>query len=82
MHVDVPDPDVGRCKNVRLYRHANSEVEYLRCLDYEGTPHVCSFPTPLPRSSSSGWSSATYYTVPKPKPWVKPETTDNGRSGS
>lgn len=65
----MPDPNPGRCKN-----HRSEGEETLRCLDYEGTPHVCSFPKPLAerRKDWGGWSTMTIQAPPKPQPWVKP----------
>lgn len=72
--IHVPDPFPGRCQNVRHVLHANGEPETLRCLDYEGTRHVCEFPPSRVNASSTGW--VTYQSImtapPAPKRWVKP----------
>lgn len=66
-----PDPHPGRCKNTRQHMGPFAQVTILRCLDYEGTPHVCEFPKP-PEAVQGDWGT---YSIPKPQPkrWVKPE---------
>lgn len=73
--IHLPDLDIGRCKNIRSITHGDGYIETLRCLDYEGVPHVCTFPPERHVSSGDyGWGagSISTYTPPKPKPWVKP----------
>lgn len=67
MYIYVPDQHPGRCNN---YRHIDGQME--RCLDYEATPHVCSFPEPPPKHYVWTATTHTTYTIPTPKPWVKP----------
>jgi hypothetical protein len=73
--IHLPDPHPGRCGNHRTITHSDGFVETLRCLDYEGVVHVCSFPEPrnrrFDRSDWGGLNQASYVT-PKPEPWVKP----------
>lgn len=65
MHVELPDPDPGRCRNLRMVG-----AETVRCLDYDDRPHICSFPEPRPPLLSSD----TYTVTPSiPEPWVKPD---------
>lgn len=66
----APDPFPGRCKNHR------SEFRYgrlvsLRCLDYEGTEHVCTFEDLRPPITASDQVN-TYTVSHESKPWVKP----------
>jgi hypothetical protein len=69
VNITIPDRHPGRCCNLRISRHRPGV--YLRCLDYEGTPHVCTFEADSPpRLQYTGWGLV--YTDPKPKPWVKP----------
>ena len=69
----LPDPDIGRCKNVRHNNCSCGYSEALRCLDYEGTEHVCEFPAPMHACSMSRPENNVYrYAPPTPKPWVKP----------
>jgi hypothetical protein len=70
MFIDLPDPHPGRCKNHR-YVFVDGYPDSLRCLDYEGTPHVCSFPTPMNRTLHNNyhvWQGSQ----PVPQVWVKP----------
>lgn len=69
MNIVVPDPHPGRCRNLRPSRYYSGT--FLRCLDYEGTEHQCSFDVERIPASNPGWNSATY-THTEPKPWVKP----------
>lgn len=70
--IRVPDMDPGRCENHRIV-WVGGNPKTLRCLDYEGTDHVCSFekPQPVPQGTdmASAWTTISY---PRPKPWVKP----------
>lgn len=66
MHYYQTDPFPGRCLNFRMNR-ATSENE--RCLDYDDTPHVCSFENKKPTISYGVRIASTRAT---PKPWVKP----------
>ena len=62
-HMDDPYP--GRCRN-----HRTVGMDVLRCLDYEGVPHVCTFPEVKQRVPSPGvYSTGGHW---KPSPWVKP----------
>lgn len=70
MHIEAPDPHPGRCRNVRSCWQ-NDHIVTMRCLDYEGTPHVCSFPRPPVQMSRA--SGHVFQSTPQPKPWVKPE---------
>lgn len=65
----VPDPNPGRCLN-----HRQRGDEMVRCLDYEGRPHVCTFPEPpLKGLTGHSWGpNQAIYTLKEPKPWVKP----------
>lgn len=67
MHINALDPNPGRCLNHRTSPDGNT----VRCLDYEGTDHVCSFP-PFPIALSGSASMSYSITTPEPKPWVKP----------
>lgn len=71
MTLYVPDPHPGRCQNLRMVTHSDGYIENLRCLDYEGTEHVCQFPEP----EHSIYSAQEHkpWVRPKPKPWVRPE---------
>lgn len=72
VEIRVPDPHPGRCLNTR-YDEASHSM--LRCLDYEGVQHVCTFPAPPPPVSSLWGSGGSYvlHTPKPPKPWVKPD---------
>lgn len=74
MEIQIPDPHPGRCQNTRLHRGPYGATRTLRCLDYDGTQHVCSFPE-VPKETGKDWGA---YSIPKPKPkaWVKPPATD------
>ena len=69
MHVELPDPHPGRCRNLRTVG-----PETLRCLDYDNLPHVCVFPEPKRLSSSNSYTVKTV----EPEPWVKPGTSGRG----
>lgn len=73
-YIVLPDEHPGRCKNVRSHTHPNGHAETLRCLDYEGKPHVCSFPEPqYVYIDTTSWGGQLSSSTPaKPKPWVKP----------
>lgn len=68
--IRLPDLHPGRCQNVRHVQHADGHAGTVRCLDYEGTEHVCTFPAPLHVVTPSG--SSLTYTTPTPQKWVKP----------
>lgn len=69
--IRLPDLHPGRCKNTRT-EWVNGNPETLRCLDYEDTEHVCSFPEP-PRPLEVGDSFSYQFTeTTTPKAWVKP----------
>lgn len=75
MHTEMPDPHPGRCKNFRTV-WVSGYPETIRCLDYEGTAHVCHFPPPADRSLSNShnvWVGGQ----PLPQPWIKPRTEPN-----
>lgn len=69
MHIHMPDPYPGRCQNVRHNMHADSYVETLRCLEAEGTEHVCRFPESTHYVSAG---EGQVYTTTAPQPWVVP----------
>lgn len=76
MYVRLPDPNPGRCENYRSVMHSDGRVETLRCLDYEGTKHICEFPEPLHIASDPRWGGNSYSYSEKhdrPQPWVKPQ---------
>jgi len=62
----IEDPFPGRCGN---YRYVNGQT--LRCLDYELTPHICTFPNPREYPINNAAQGITY-TRDKPARWVKP----------
>ena len=68
MYLITPDPYPGRCLNHRLDVASMSQV---RCLDYEGTRHVCRFPKIHAPSKDVQYSTSIYSNT-KPKPWVAP----------
>lgn len=70
MHIELPDPHPGRCRNLRYVG-----AECLRCLDYDDTPHVCRFPEPPPSTTSVNYTIQTTSL----SPWVAPDVQD--RSG-
>lgn len=65
MNINLPDPDIGRCPNLRP--DAGKPGSYLRCLKLAGH-HVCSFDPP---------TKPVAYVLPgmtqpqAPKPWVE-----------
>lgn len=71
MNIIVPDPHPGRCLNTRQYHGPHGHIQILRCLDYEGTPHTCTFPK-IHVEDGRDWG---VYSIdpPKPKTWVKPD---------
>lgn len=76
MYSALPDPHPGRCQNVRIRNRPDTSIEVVRCLDYEGVPHTCTFPPPREETSPWWWSSG-YKTSP-PEPWVKPKDDMHG----
>lgn len=72
MRIEMPDPDPGRCKNIRQVVHSDGSIENLRCLDYEAVRHVCEFPEPELRPVTQGNWSWTY-NPQAPQRWVKPD---------
>lgn len=76
MTIQLPDHDIGRCKNRRAFPSGDGFTTMVRCNDYEGTEHVCTFTPPPIVDLPSSWSSSVY-TAPKPKPWVKPEDRES-----
>lgn len=71
MYINSPDPHPGRCQNLRP-----STVKpgtFLRCLDYEGLKHVCSFEKETPPNFAHSVVGGNIYTPAQPKPWVKPK---------
>lgn len=68
--IALPDPFPGRCHNLRASRfHPGS---FLRCLDYEGSRHVCEFPIETPPVvGAMSYSTSTTQL----KPWIDPRTT-------
>jgi hypothetical protein len=72
MDIQLPDLDIGRCKNRRAFPTGVDNITTMvRCNDYEGVPHTCTFTPPPVVARSASWSQASY-TTPKPKRWVKP----------
>ena len=63
MIINMPDPHPGRCRNWR---------DGERCLDHDGTEHVCSFRKPMP-TPPEFWNQSSSQTTAKPKPWIKPK---------
>lgn len=74
MEIHLPDPYPGRCLNFRSRAAPGGRIETVRCLDYEGTEHVCTFPpfTYHPPIATAYASSVSTYTQEQPQPWVKP----------
>lgn len=77
MYIEVPDQFPGRCRNHRWYVTGME-----RCLDYEGTAHVCSFREPgmeqytwAPKSGTI----TTTWTHRQPEQWVKPGDENDAR---
>lgn len=69
-----PDPFPGRCLNYRHHDHAiDGRSETLRCLESEGTEHVCRFPEPIVHKRSD-WGPYQMSSLgkPPPAPWVVP----------
>jgi hypothetical protein len=72
--INAPDQHPGRCQNWRSRPDRNGYPSSVRCLDYEGTEHVCTFPPPPPPLPDPwGANVANVYRQEPPKPWVKPE---------
>jgi hypothetical protein len=67
MFTDGPDPHPGRCKNHRAEHHSDGYIENLRCLEAEGTRHICRFPKP-----AHVVAERVIYTAAPPEPWVVP----------
>lgn len=67
MYIHIADLHPGRCRNQRVFWEGG-HPETLRCLDYEGTEHVCTFPEPVRRATTLTYTSGDT----KPEPWVKP----------
>lgn len=72
MHVELPDPYPGRCRNHRTVV-VDGHPEVLRCLDLDGRRHVCRFPDPVRRPVSGG-----FVTTGEPKPWTPPDEVGGG----
>lgn len=72
MYHVLPDPFPGRCKNYRNHGHRDGSVEVLRCLDYEGVPHRCAFPTPRPEPTNDHSWGGNIQTNTEPEPWRRP----------
>jgi hypothetical protein len=67
MEIHLPDPHPGRCLN---FRHDTGRAGRLRrCLEMEGTKHVCRFDPPAP--SQQATHSYTL-TEPRQRPWKVP----------
>lgn len=65
--VEHYDPHPGRC---RSFRPVPGSLESVRCLDYEGTDHICRFP---PRKPAMTTATSATYSRTDPKPWVRPD---------
>lgn len=75
MHVELPDPNPGRCRNLRYYG-----PEAARCLDYDDTPHICRFTVPHSPPTTASYTIQTT----SASPWVAPtdkEDIDNRDPG-
>lgn len=70
MYNTLPDPNPGRCLNFRTITHGDGHIEHLRCLDYENTPHECSFPEP---THFVALVHNIFKSSDPPEPWVKPD---------
>lgn len=70
----MPDPYPGRCKNHRSVLWY-AESKNVRCLDYEGTDHVCTFEQP-PAAFSIDVSQLSSSVMREPEQWVKPASED------
>lgn len=70
MIIHLPDPNPGRCLNMRPGHDGNGYPVNRRCLLYENERHICEFPPnpPVSRSGSGQWTSHTE----KIEPWVSP----------
>lgn len=65
----LPDPHPGRCLNTR--HDVGPYGQSRRCLEKEGTVHVCRFPDvqrPDPKIQSMTYTRSQ----PEPEPWVVP----------
>jgi hypothetical protein len=75
-HLVAPDPFPGRCKNHRSdFRYGR--LVSLRCLDYEGTQHVCTFEELRPPFTASDQVTSSLHPS-NPEPWVKPPAAPTG----
>jgi hypothetical protein len=61
-YITLPDQHPGRCLNHR---------GILRCLEAEGTEHVCRFPAPR-RLVKNPMHAGSFIYASEPKPWVVP----------
>lgn len=76
MIIEGTDPHPGRCHNFRTTRGWNA-TETVRCLEAEGTVHVCRFPKPRMVERKVGLN-INEYQAKDLQPWVVPpieETT-------
>jgi len=65
MYIQMPDPNPGRCLN---FRHDTGPYgKARRCLEAEGTKHVCRFDPPERRPASE-----RIYQASAPEPWIVP----------
>lgn len=72
MFIHVDDPHPGRCLNLRADRGDPYRLTYKRCLEAEGTGHVCRFP-PDRATVSTAWANGIRSSnPPKPVPWIIP----------
>ena len=78
MNIFMPDEYPGRCKN---HREINwyARPKTVRCLDYEGTEHVCTFEQPPVEVHLSGNIGLSRSVAVDPKPWVKPPVTEENK---
>jgi hypothetical protein len=70
--IELPDPHPGRCQNYRMMRDANGYPASVRCLEYEGFPHVCRFPQPVLKIGV-GSTDVCYSADMHPQKWIRPE---------
>lgn len=73
MNIFQPDSYPGRCKNHRTINWY-PEAKTVRCLDYEGTEHVCTFER-LPEPIHVDMLGMRATITREPEPWVKPEVS-------
>lgn len=70
----LPDPHPGRCINLRPADDQYGYPTYLRCLEAEGTTHVCRFPDPPERIKNNDvYHTYSLDEISKPTPWVVPK---------